>query len=185
MHYNEEKAAEIAAFFAHENNGSIEILKLMKLMYLAERESFRVFGDPLTGDNLYAMENGPNMSISYDICKHEIKSGYWRKWLQDRDGNDLRLIVDNVDEDELLELSESDLEVIRKIWREFGHMTSGQLIDYTHANCEEWTAPPRRSSKPISYGELLKALGYEENAREVIEERALEQSSIDRYFKSA
>ena len=185
MKYDEKKAAEIAAFFTHKSNGTIEILKLMKLMYLSERESFHKYGDPLTGDALYSMENGPNMSSSYDICKHKITSEYWREWLQDRDGNDLRLAVENVDEDDLLELSESDLVLIQQIWEQFGHMTSGQLIDYTHANCEEWTAPPRKSSKPISYGELLKALGYEDSAREAIEERALEQRSIDQHINSA
>ncbi|SUA19949.1 phage associated protein [Neisseria gonorrhoeae] len=38
--FQEPKAAQAAAFLLYKANGRLEVLKLMKLMYLAERESF-------------------------------------------------------------------------------------------------------------------------------------------------
>ena len=48
--FQEPKAAQAAAFMLYKANGKLEVLKLMKLMYLAERESFARFGEGLTGD---------------------------------------------------------------------------------------------------------------------------------------
>src|SRR6266487_2727273 len=64
MQFNEKKAAQVAAFFLHRARGELEILKLMKLMYLAERASYKKFGEPLIGDKLVSMDNGPVLSIT-------------------------------------------------------------------------------------------------------------------------
>lgn len=53
--FQEPKAAQAAAFMLYKANGRLEVLKLMKLMYLAERESFLRFGEGLTGDALVSM----------------------------------------------------------------------------------------------------------------------------------
>lgn len=49
MAYCEKRAAQTAAFFICRAGGAIEVLKLMKLMYLAERESLARYGEPITG----------------------------------------------------------------------------------------------------------------------------------------
>lgn len=43
--FQEPKAAQATAFLLYKANGRLEVLKLMKLMYLAERESFLRFGE--------------------------------------------------------------------------------------------------------------------------------------------
>ena len=53
--YKERKAAQTAAFFALRSGGSINILKLAKLLYLAERESMEKFDEPLFYDRLVSM----------------------------------------------------------------------------------------------------------------------------------
>jgi len=184
MQYNEKMAAQIAAFFTFRQGGAIEILKLMKLMYLAERESFKRYGEPLTGDSLYSMDNGPNVSKTYDTCKNKIVSEYWRTWMRDRDGNLLSLIENKDPTDRLSELSIADLEILDSIWGKFGGMTAGQLVDYTHTNCPEWK-DPKGSSIFMPYKELLSILGYEDSVISELEERITEQKNIDNYFKIA
>ena len=39
MAFNERKAAQMAAFFLHQGGGKLEVLKLMKLLYLADRQA--------------------------------------------------------------------------------------------------------------------------------------------------
>ena len=45
--FQSEKAAQIAAYFAVLSGGQIEKLKLIKLMYLADREKMRQFDRPM------------------------------------------------------------------------------------------------------------------------------------------
>ena len=47
--FNERKVAQIAAYFLHRRGGCMSHLKLMKLMYLADREAFNRFGRSITG----------------------------------------------------------------------------------------------------------------------------------------
>ena len=54
--YKERKAAQVAAYFALKEQGSINVLKLAKLLYLAERESMRLFDEPMFFDRLVSME---------------------------------------------------------------------------------------------------------------------------------
>ena len=61
MAYSEKRAAQSAAFFISRARGTIEISKLMKLMYLAERESLARYGEPITGDVLVSMKQGPGI----------------------------------------------------------------------------------------------------------------------------
>ena len=51
--------------------GRLHIISLMKLLYLAERESLRVFSKPICGDTYVSMEHGPVLSQVYDFVKNE------------------------------------------------------------------------------------------------------------------
>ena len=58
--FDERKAAEAAAFLLFMAGGKLPLIKLVKLLYLAERLSLQRYGEPLTGDRLVAMPNGPD-----------------------------------------------------------------------------------------------------------------------------
>ena len=57
--YNERRTAEAAAYLLHRAGGTLPALKLMNLLYLAERLSLKRYGEPLTGDRLVSMPHGP------------------------------------------------------------------------------------------------------------------------------
>ncbi len=50
--FNVEKAAQITAYFALRAGGSIDELKVLKLVYIAERAYLDAYELPLTGDTL-------------------------------------------------------------------------------------------------------------------------------------
>ncbi|HTH08426.1 MAG TPA: Panacea domain-containing protein, partial [Acidovorax sp.] len=64
--FNERKAAQAAACLLHKAGGSLSVLKLMKLMYLAERRSLKKYGDTITGDAFVSMPHGPVLSMTYN-----------------------------------------------------------------------------------------------------------------------
>jgi uncharacterized phage-associated protein len=171
--YNEKKAAEAAAFFLFRAKGRMPILKLMKLLYLAERASYKQFGEPIIGDKLVSMPHGPVLSLTYQHVNGEKISveGGWDTWVSDRSHYDVSLQDPSSlrDTDDLLELSDDDVAVLDETWDHFGHMNKWQIRDYTHQHCPEWT-DPNGSMIPMEYTDLFRALDFsDEQARELSE----------------
>lgn len=172
--FNEKKLTEATIFFLlqtqHQN---INILKLMKLLYLSERKSFEMFHTPIIGDSLVSMKNGPVLSLTLDRINHgSEKKTYWDKFISDRKDHDIALKVDTQIEsdDDLLELSENDITVLRQVWFEFGSKSQWDLVDYTHDHCPEWRNPGS-SMYPIQYQDLFNALGFSsELSNEIIDQ---------------
>lgn len=65
--FNEKRTTQAAAFFLFKAGGKLPVLKLMKLLYLAERESYRQYGEPISGDNLVSMPHGPVLSQTLNL----------------------------------------------------------------------------------------------------------------------
>ena len=61
--FNEQKAAQIAAWFLGKAGGTMPHLKLMKLMYLAERESMAKHGFPMTGESKCTHQGNHSVSL--------------------------------------------------------------------------------------------------------------------------
>jgi uncharacterized phage-associated protein len=184
MQFNEKKAAQVAAFFLYRANGQLEILKLMKLMYLAERASYKKFGEPLIGDKLVSMDNGPALSITLNHMNRFLPSepDGWEMWVSDRNDYLLALKREIKDpKEDLLQLSDAELEILESVWQEFGHYGSFQLADLTHRICEEWE-DPHGSSIPISRSRLLRSLGFDPETSRELEVRIEANRRIDLAF---
>ena len=145
--FNERKAAQAAAYLLCKAGGSLNVLKLVKLMYLAERESLRRYGETITGDALVSMRNGPVLSATLDHINGLVPSCQdgWDSLIDDRENHVVQLrnrdAIADPDED-LLALSECDAECLATVWDRFGHMSKWQLVDYTHSpECPEWEDP--------------------------------------------
>lgn len=180
--FNERRTAQAAAFLLHRAGGVLPLIKLMKLMYLAERRSYERFGEPLSGDKLVSMDHGPVLSRTYNHMKGAALAceGGWDTWVSDRAGHDVALRDPSMvrsPEQDLIELSESDLEVLADVWSEFGHWNKWKLVEYTHAHCPEWE-DPEGSSLPIPLSSLFKALGYADDAAKELEGRLAEQAVL-------
>ena len=82
--FNEKRAAQAAAFLLHRAGGRLPVLKLMKLMYLAERESLRLYGEPIIGDpgeaGLGTLTAGAVELSNSDIGQNLIASIIFYEW---------------------------------------------------------------------------------------------------------
>lgn len=181
--FNEKKAAQVAAFFLIRANASLSILKLMKLMYLAERRSFESYGEGMVGDRLVSMPHGPVLSITYNHMSGELisTSGGWDSWISDRAEHALSLndVKRNATVDDLLELSDADITVLEEVWKKFGNMNQYQLRDYTHnGGCPEWQDPDG-SMIPMKPEELFKALNFSPEQSDAYIARMKQQAVIN------
>lgn len=182
---HEAKRAQVAAFFLMRRGGSLTVLDLVKFMYLSDRESLNRYGFPITWDRPYSLPLGPVPSETYNCIKAERgQCGVdWPKLISPRVGNDLRL-VNKIDIDDLDELSEAEMKILEDVWAKFGRMTAIQLSDWTHHNCPEWTNPGR-SSVPIQYEEIFKALGKPEEEIPALVQHINDQIKINSYLMPA
>ncbi|MFY2996339.1 Panacea domain-containing protein [Achromobacter xylosoxidans] len=186
--FDERRAAQSAAFLLFKAGGSLPLIKVVKLIYLAERLSFQRYGVPLTGDRLVSMDHGPVLSRVYDHMNGAVKScpGGWETWIADRSGHVIALRDPGAirsPEEDLLRLSDSDLEVLSEVWEQFGSWERWDLVQYTHDKLPEWE-DPHGSSKPISYESLFSALGYNSDQVSHLKERIDEQQRISAAFSS-
>ena len=186
MMYSEKKAAQIAAFFLFRAGGVLEILKLMKLMYLAERESFAKYGEPMMGDRLVSMEHGPVLSSTLDHMNNFVESGPggWESWICDRDDHFVGLRETGDPTPRLTQLSDADLEILGEIWAKYGQYTGSQLRDLTHKICTEWEDPDY-SSIPIPYTRVLKCVGYDAEVAAELNQRIQDQRRFEKILAQA
>lgn len=186
--FNEKKAAQAAAYFLFRAGGPLTLLKLMKLLYLAERGSFERYGAPMIGDRLVSMPHGPVLSITHNYMNGELESvpGGWESWIADRAEHNLDLrdrAALKSPEDDLLELSDADLAILADVWQRFGHMSASGLRNWTHDNCPEWKDPDG-SMIPMTPEDLFAALNFTpEQQREALA-RLKAESTVNAAFAS-
>lgn len=180
--FNEHKAAQIAAWFLTQEHGTMPHLKLIKLMYLAERESLRKHSFTMTGDRFYSLPQGPILSLTLSHISDQVPSSPdgWDSWISDKENHRVSL-KRHAERDDLDELSDDDIEVLETTWAQFGHMTKYQIRDFTHdkANCPEWE-DPNGSRIAIEYSEVFAAVGFSADAAEELSARIKAQDGLAR-----
>ncbi len=168
-----EIAGQMAGWFLHKEGGTMPHLKLMKLLYIAERTSIKENNYPILGDNLFSMSKGPMLSVTYDYMKKgQAEKNGWSKWVSQIRRKTVSLIKPYNPEDLDL-LSDATLEILTEVWNRYGQMTQKEIVEDTH-DFPEWE-DPHGSSKKIEYKDLLDALGYGEKSKEIAKELEAQQ----------
>ena len=162
--YSEAKVAQMAAYLLMRRNGKMSHLKLMKLLYLADREAIRRYGISISEDHAVSMDHGPVLSMTLDYMNGCARSeqGGWESWISDKENHEVSLVQD-VDVDALDELSQADIEVLESVWQQFGKMGRWEIRDWTHKNCAEWQ-DPKKSMLPIKRESIYRAVNHTDEA---------------------
>jgi len=181
MLFSERTVAQMAAFFLDKNGGPMSLLKLMKLLYLAERESLSRHGIPICGDFLVAMPHGPVLSLTCDLASGSTEGSDWNEWISDRENHEVSL-KKPVGPESLDEMSRNSMSVLESTWEKFGEYNHWQIRDYTHRHCPEWE-DPQGSSHPIPYQKLFLALGWSRDDAVNVSEQLAEQAALEEAFR--
>jgi uncharacterized phage-associated protein len=70
--FDQAKAAQAAGVFLHLAGGRLHYMVLIKLLYLADRESLLRSGSPITHDTYYTMKTGPVLNSVHDLLTHAL-----------------------------------------------------------------------------------------------------------------
>jgi len=198
----ERKAAQMAAYLLHKAGGRMPHMKLMKLMYLADRSCYRHFDRPMSKDTAVSMDYGPVLSKTYDLMKGKTKSDAWSGYISPIENNEVSLVVelgtleclrgrirslerlrgrirslDGTGTHRLGKLSRADMQVLDEVYSQYGDISPFSLSELTH-EFPEWQNP-HGSSLPIPAGAILQAVGKEPDVIEQIVEELEERDALE------
>lgn len=156
--YREDKATQAAARLLKLRGGKMSHLKLIKLLYLVEREALTRFGAPLSFDTYVSMPHGPVVSSTLDRINtwEAYRGGYWDRHIAPKVEHEVRLRDSAIVPED--QLSAAELALIDEIFSRYGTWSRWALVELTHT-LPEWT-DPQGSSIPISPDEILRTEGY-------------------------
>lgn len=138
-----EKLVNALAFFAHAGVRDLTKLKAAKLLYLADQRHFFQYGRPITGDRYIAMDLGPVPESAYQLigrlCDPDevddpvrehakrrlaINKGFLRQYP----------VLRAKGEPELDVFSDTELDTLKAIVKEFGNRRAKELVGLTHGH---------------------------------------------------
>ncbi len=152
-------------------------MKLLKLLYLADRKALLSFGRPITYDRYVSMDHGPVLSQTYNLIVAEESPteapSYWRSLISVPENFEVSLRVPTPPNDQLSPAEEG---VLDDVFDEFGAMGRWQLVTFVHT-LPEWK-DPHGSSIPISVRDVLSGGGIDESDVEEIESGLLAREAL-------
>jgi len=185
--FKEEKTSQIAATFVSMEGGIIPHLKLIKLIYIADRESMKRTGFPLTFDQMKSLPHGPildNTLSHIDNQSTARNASYpsWKSKIINKGQYNVELVNPNF---EISSLSEDDLNVLKDVYSEYGHCTKYQLRDITHNPIKfpEWH-DPKGSSSLIQYEDIFLSFGKSQKKAVLMADQIKSLQAADNIFDS-
>ncbi|MDD3171856.1 MAG: Panacea domain-containing protein [Bacilli bacterium] len=151
------KIIQVVNFFAKKEGGTIDKLKLIKLVWLADRYHLRKFGRLITNDQYWAMPYGPVASNTKDLVGNNVfwddkEKSYIERYFKIQ-GDRIKTIKD-CDFDFF---SETDIKSIEDIYEKYGKYKASTLVTFSH-KFPEW----KKNENKIKGGNTRELMNYED-----------------------
>ena len=179
FHFRPEKAIQAAGVLLNAHGNCMEYIRLLKLLYIAEREQLQAIGTPIVGGRMVAMKHGPLHDVVYAMVKDQCgDAAKWNRYFTTSGHNiELREVDPGV-----TKLTRSEVTKLQEVSSRYDSLSTWELVDLTHS-LDEWkTTYPAgtNTSIPIKALALLRAVGMSEIEAEALfesEREAEEQAS--------
>lgn len=174
--FNERKATQAAAHLLRLRGGPMSYLKLIKLLYLADREALLRWGRPISTDRYVAMDRGPVLSRVLGLATDGEDPGapsIWSASITEPRNYEVELKGDAGED----ELSEAEIQLLDQVFSKHGKMSRWELVKLTHT-LPEWI-DPRGGAIAITYRDILKAGGKSDLEIAAVEEELAELVETD------
>ncbi len=177
--FNYKKTIQAIATLLHQAGPSRadNYMRLIKLLYIADRESLKETGRPITGDRIVAMEQGPVLSRVLNLIKdQDVRSYEWNKFIAKENYN-----IHLIDEPGNDELCPYEIQKLQDIWERYHLKDEWDMVKETHTFPEWEKNDPGKSSKSIPLTDILEAIGRKDDLSQ-IEETARQTAAFDDFF---
>ena len=152
--FDELKAAQAAAYILSLNNGSMNYMKLIKLLYFSDRLSLEKYHSTITTDSYFSMKFGPVPSGIYDCIKYNESTDVWKSYIKKANQYSVRPAKKMNDADFDC-LSIEDKEILSSVYNKYKNTDQFELSKISHT-FPEWQNPGN-SRSPISIESILQA----------------------------
>ena len=144
-------------------------LRLLKLLYIADRISLEKTGSPMLGSKVVAMRHGPVHSAVFDLIKGvHIDEPVWSRYFRNV-GRDVVL----EEEPEVGKLSRYEIELLNQVVDQRINLDDWDVVEETHG-FEEWQKsypdPSENTSRPIPLEFLIAAVGRGADQSEIVQD---------------
>lgn len=168
LSFKEDRTTQAAAFLLKGRPaGRMSYMKLIKLLYFADRQALLTLGRPITYDLWVLMKHGPVLSRTYDLVVAEQKStdsSYWRQYISPVVGDyEVELLRADTPTEQL---SQAQREVLAEVLDTWGAVNRWAVRDASH-DLPEYRETD--SSIRIPYREVLLLEGLSEAEASEIE----------------
>jgi uncharacterized phage-associated protein len=173
FNFDERKALAAAAVLLEHAGGRMRYIRLIKLLYLADRESIDRRGRPIVGGRYVSMNYGPVLSEVLDLVK--CGGSLWSEGVE-KEGYEVHLKgTVNVGA-----LSQEEIDLLREAAELYKQLDQWKLCDLTHS-LPEWK-DPKGSAIDIALDDILRALGKDDEEVEETHQEAAERAYFDELF---
>lgn len=176
IRFNEVKATQAAARLLRNRGGRMSYMKLIKLLYLADREALARWGRPITMDTYVSMDKGPVLSHVLDRINEGPSPedpSFWAQHIVSLGNYEVELNEDPAGE----ALSEAEDDLLDEIFKRFGSLTRWKIVEVVH-KLPEWK-DPHGGAVPIRYSDILKAFNKSPSEIDAIESELAALSRLD------
>lgn len=179
--FRENKATQSAALLLGWAGGSMNYMKLIKLLYLADRTALVRWGRPITFARAVSMKHGPVLSEVLDLVNEGSPPGtrpVWNRAISIPSNYQVRLIAECSPDD----LSDAEEDVLAEVFREYGGFEPWPLVDTLHNTLPEWI--PTDGAIPIHYRDILLNEGWTEAEVAEVESELENVALMDRVHRA-
>jgi len=145
-----------AALLRGERSREMSYMRLLKLLYMADRQSLAETGRPIVGGRQVAMDYGPVPSRVYDAIKAcDPSLMHWMDFIE-RDCYKVRLVKDPG----VARLTKYEAKTLADVSAKYAHLSDWDLVQLTHDFPEyKQHEPPKGSSLDIPWEDIVVAVG--------------------------
>jgi len=157
FHFDADKAIQaIGVLMTYDHVSQMNFMRVLKLLYLAEREVLRETGRPIVGDSVVATERGPVMENVHSLLHGQHAE--FKKFSQHFNTVRYNLVMHL--QPDVGELSEYEIEMIQRVASQHEDDDEWDLVQFTREQLPEWKKnDPGKSSRLISVEDILVAVG--------------------------
>lgn len=177
--FNQTKAIQAVAFLLKQKHPtkSDNFMRVLKLLYFADRKSIEETGSPITGDRFVAMEHGPTLSRLVDLVNQRtFNNSEWDDYIE-KEEYDIHLVKDPGNG----KLCRYEIDLLKRIWEENRELGEWEVAKKSEKLPEWIKNNPGSSSCVIPLPDLLEAIGKSDWLDEILES-ALEDATARRLF---
>ena len=172
-----QKTLACAAYVCQSNKGKFDKLAMIKVLYIAERDTICETFNVMTGDKMQKYPFGPVLKHLHDALRGKASTEFQKEWdshfenpksgAKSKGANDVKLIKTP----DMDELSYANRLFLDRALKFVNSCKKGTLVDTAH-EFPEWDMAVRRGIKDIDLADILTNYRKDLTSKEVLEIKA-------------